>query len=669
MSDLSLSRFYTKKQVDFSPMVLFLRGDKLSKKTRKRYLGFHQSTNKIPKLLSIVSIYEPFFTVFFSLHILIIHCRVVSTKIHPISKQHKEQNTSQSNQRISKPSCSQTESQFQAQKSHTSNPRSKNLEKAINNGLKSSSSFENTKKERQMHLEKNCSGVADNPHVVEESQSKSSPEIPNSLKNQQFPNSITSNETSLCLDSTICMTKSIVDKYLSLESNEITNNLGKDHHITESTSHSPLLTVSSPRKRAISSSSSSSIRNTFITSVTSNSSRSDKNSDFELDRECHADRTRPKRSGRRKRNSIDNKKSSRLAQKRTLKRAQQNRHSAMHLDVVETIKKLHVQNHLNTSNVTNDNIITQTSTDFEDDLSDDGIGKMNIFETHEVKRSPSILQDSFSYETIQGESSIFRHPKGDNANPLAKIHKLTPSYTGGNEHVTCRIWNNQVQSQVIKLTGFSNLTSAVQPPRCQKVDLTAFEIASKITHSVQEKCNSNKIVELWLFLILIYCCACSSLSVIFNTRYLHQSLQFPILFEDNQQMTIDFDEMFKILYVFNNFVLKFTITSTYAFMLCIALRAYNSRLMFSKYFSKITSARKAQRNNLPHFRLSKTKHIKIWLTLRSYLKKRGPQRSIDVIVSNCFMLTVSLLRVQSESGSFLRFLYVHSLAEKSTIGA
>ncbi|KAG1932600.1 putative homeodomain transcription factor [Pimephales promelas] len=33
----------------------------------------------------------------------------------------------------------------------------------------------------------------------------------------------------------------------------------------------------------------------------------------------------------------------------------------------------------------------------------------------------------------------------------------------------------------------------------------------------------------------------------------------------------------------------------------------------------------------------------MWLSLRSYLKRRGPQRSVDVIVSSAFLLTLSVV--------------------------
>lgn len=46
------------------------------------------------------------------------------------------------------------------------------------------------------------------------------------------------------------------------------------------------------------------------------------------------------------------------------------------------------------------------------------------------------------------------------------------------------------------------------------------------------------------------------------------------------------------------------------------------RLLFAKLFGHLTSARRARKSQVPHFRLKKVQNIKMWLSLRSYLKVR-----------------------------------------------
>ncbi|XP_041944130.1 putative homeodomain transcription factor 1 isoform X1 [Alosa sapidissima] len=84
------------------------------------------------------------------------------------------------------------------------------------------------------------------------------------------------------------------------------------------------------------------------------------------------------------------------------------------------------------------------------------------------------------------------------------------------------------------------------------------------------------------------------------------------------------------------------LTGFFFFMTCVAERTYKQRLLFAKLFSHLTSARKAKKSEIPHFRLKKVQNIKMWLSLRSFLKRRGPQRSVDVIVSSIFFLALSI---------------------------
>lgn len=89
-------------------------------------------------------------------------------------------------------------------------------------------------------------------------------------------------------------------------------------------------------------------------------------------------------------------------------------------------------------------------------------------------------------------------------------------------------------------------------------------------------------------------------------------------------------------------VQRICLSALFFFMMCVAERTYKQRLSFAKYFSHLTSARKAKKSEVPHFRLKKVQNIKMWLSLRSFLRRRGPQRSVDVIVSTIFLLALSI---------------------------
>uniref|UniRef100_A0A671LUE1 Putative homeodomain transcription factor 1 n=1 Tax=Sinocyclocheilus anshuiensis TaxID=1608454 RepID=A0A671LUE1_9TELE len=62
------------------------------------------------------------------------------------------------------------------------------------------------------------------------------------------------------------------------------------------------------------------------------------------------------------------------------------------------------------------------------------------------------------------------------------------------------------------------------------------------------------------------------------------------------------------------------LSGLFFFMMCVAERTYRQRLLFAKLFSHLTSARKAKKSEIPHFRLKKVQNIKMWLSLRSFLK-------------------------------------------------
>lgn len=109
------------------------------------------------------------------------------------------------------------------------------------------------------------------------------------------------------------------------------------------------------------------------------------------------------------------------------------------------------------------------------------------------------------------------------------------------------------------------------------------------------------------------------------------------------------------------------------FLLTVAERTFKQRFLYAKLFSHLTSSRRARKSSLPHFRLNKVRNIKTWLSVRSYLKRRGPQRSIDVIVSAAFISTLLLLSFLSvewlkDSGQLHTQLNLEALLWSSAVG-
>ena len=93
----------------------------------------------------------------------------------------------------------------------------------------------------------------------------------------------------------------------------------------------------------------------------------------------------------------------------------------------------------------------------------------------------------------------------------------------------------------------------------------------------------------------------------------------------------------------NAFVQRLLLTGVFYIMLCAAQQTYRKRFLYAKYFTHVTSSRRAKKSLVPHFRLNKVQNIRVWLALRSYLRRRGPQRSVDVIVSSSFLSSLCLL--------------------------
>lgn len=96
-----------------------------------------------------------------------------------------------------------------------------------------------------------------------------------------------------------------------------------------------------------------------------------------------------------------------------------------------------------------------------------------------------------------------------------------------------------------------------------------------------------------------------------------------------------------------SFLVRICLTWLFFFLLSVAERTYKQvrrehvkrcwdqtltcarffqRLLFAKLFGHLTSARRARKSEVPHFRLKKVQNIKMWLSLRSYLKVVTPPK-------------------------------------------
>ncbi|KAJ7998652.1 hypothetical protein DPEC_G00207100 [Dallia pectoralis] len=174
---------------------------------------------------------------------------------------------------------------------------------------------------------------------------------------------------------------------------------------------------------------------------------------------------------------------------------------------------------------------------------------------------------------------------------------------------------------------------------CKKADMSVLEISGIILTRV-------KVVEQGMGYLALGGLVTATLSLLPFGFRLAQRLDVTRLssltLADLVVMTVGLPDTHTYAFFFITTVERFCLTGLFFFMMCVAERTYKQRLVFAKFFNHITSARKAKKSEIPHFRLKKVQNIKMWLSLRSFLKRRGPQRSVDVIVSSIFLLALSI---------------------------
>lgn len=192
----------------------------------------------------------------------------------------------------------------------------------------------------------------------------------------------------------------------------------------------------------------------------------------------------------------------------------------------------------------------------------------------------------------------------------------------------------------------------------KKVELTGIDIGWTIIEKVDNIPESSDYIWIGLVFSLIIGCIPIFFKV-YHTKEFFSLLNLHALVD--LLWSLNADSWRFNLILANGVIQRFALSCIFFFLLSVADRTFKQRLLYAKHFCYLTSSRRARKFDMPHFRLNKVRNIKTWLSLRSYLKKRGPQRSVDVIVSSSFMTTIIILTLMcvqllKDTDTYLDFL-------------
>ncbi|KAK3748305.1 hypothetical protein QZH41_019801, partial [Actinostola sp. cb2023] len=185
------------------------------------------------------------------------------------------------------------------------------------------------------------------------------------------------------------------------------------------------------------------------------------------------------------------------------------------------------------------------------------------------------------------------------------------------------------------------MVSIWEGKQCKKAHMTLMEISAAIVNKVETHKGNNGYIHFSSFVSVVL----AIVPLLFRI-YSIKDLSLETLNNPNELFSTLFGyTIWPRIIVIIGTVERLILSFSFFFLLCVAERSYRERCLYAKLFGWLTSSRKARRAGLPHFRLHKVRNIKTWLSLRAFLKRRGPQRSVDMIVSSSFLLGIALVIV------------------------
>ncbi|XP_058065334.1 protein phtf isoform X2 [Anopheles bellator] len=249
-------------------------------------------------------------------------------------------------------------------------------------------------------------------------------------------------------------------------------------------------------------------------------------------------------------------------------------------------------------------------------------------------RRPKDSNEECSYSS-ELDNSDTQNERSDDEYELedAPTIILNPS-CGATDRVSCTIWEAR---------------------EAKKAEMSVLDISSAIIERVEampESCDYvyiGVILSVFLSLVPAFCRLCEATVDSTNSTEVN-FLDMPLILLEKASFSLLAilrfafgDTTWERFVLVLSFLLRLILTFLVFLLLTVAERTFKQRFLYAKLFSHLTSSRRAQKSAIPHFRLKTVRHIKTWLCVRSYLKRRGPQNSVEVIVSAVFIITLLLL--------------------------